>query len=335
MSLSPDPNRDGALPAGLSERRLRYFYAAVAAGSIRAAADKLDVEPSVISRQIQQLEDELGATLLERRGRGVMPTEAAQLVLDHYRERLAGEETLLARLQELNGLQRGQIQIVAGEGFIDELIHAVLNEFCQRYPKINVTLELMNVNEVVRAVAEDRAHVGLAYAPPPEPTLRVLTARRQPVCVIARPDHPLARRGKALTIADILPYPVGLMTPGFGLRQVIQLVELTEKVRFTAALTTNSIAALKHYASTGLGVTFLPALAVARELGDQLVALPVRNAVLEAADAQLIVRDKRPRSPAVKRLLDYLAEMTVLRADGQGAGRASRAGRASGGAENA
>lgn len=316
-STRPIEGAGDALPAGLSERRLRYFYAAVTAGSIRAAADRLDVEPSVISRQIQQLEAELGATLLERRGRGVMPTEAAQLVLEHYRERLTGEETLLARLRELNGLQRGSIHIVAGEGFIDELINAVLNEFCQRYPGIDVTLELMNVNEVVRAVAEDRAHAGLAYAPPLGAGLRVLTARRQPVCAIVRPDHPLAQRRGPLAIADLLPYPVGMMTPGFGLRQLIQMVEFSEKVRFRPGLITNSIAALKHYASTGLGVCFMPALVVVREsAAGQLVALPIRNRILEAADAQLIVRDKRPLSTAVKRLLDYLRAMTVLSTPG-------------------
>ncbi|MGY8525306.1 LysR family transcriptional regulator [Paracidovorax citrulli] len=307
--------RDTALPAGLSERRLRYFYAAVTCGSIRAAADKLDVEPSVISRQIQQLEGELGATLLERRGRGVNPTEAAQLVLDHYRERLAGEETLLARLRELQGLERGTIHIVAGEGFTDELINAVLNQFCQRYPGIDVTLELMNVNEVVRAVAEDRAHVGLAYAPPPGAGLRVLASRRQPVCAVVRPNHPLALRRGPLTIADLLDCPVGLMTGGFGLRQLIQMVEFSAKVRFRPGLISNSIAALKHYASTGLGASFLPELVVVREsAAGQLVALPIRNRILEAADAQLVVRDKRPLSAAVKRLLDNLRAMTVVRA---------------------
>ncbi|MBP0644432.1 LysR family transcriptional regulator, partial [Mycobacterium tuberculosis] len=92
----------------ISERRLRYFYETVSRGSIRAAADRCEVEPSVVSRQIQQLEAELGCKLLERRGRNVVPTEAAELVLDHCRERWASEETLFTRLGELKGLQRGE-----------------------------------------------------------------------------------------------------------------------------------------------------------------------------------------------------------------------------------
>jgi DNA-binding transcriptional LysR family regulator len=308
-----DPHRTPAFPSGLSERRLQYFVAAVNAGSIRAAADRLDVEPSVISRQIRQFELELGITLLERRGRGVTATEGAHLVLDYYRERLAGEETLLARLEELNGLQRGQIRMVAGEGFIDELINAVLHEFGRQHPGIEVTLELMNVNEVVRHVAEDHAHVGLAYAPPTDPAIRVLASRAQPVCVIVRPDHPLTRRRGPLTVRDIAAHRVGLMTPGHGLRHLIQMVEFADRVRFAPGLTTNSIAALKHYAATGPGLTFMPALAVSREIAaGQLVALPTDNAILQGADAQLIVRANRPHSAAVNRLLDHLRAMSVL-----------------------
>lgn len=65
----------------LSERRLHYLHAALMAGSMRAAAERLGVEASVISRQIQLLEKELNVTLIERRGRGVAPTDAGRLVL--------------------------------------------------------------------------------------------------------------------------------------------------------------------------------------------------------------------------------------------------------------
>jgi len=301
---------------GLSERRLRYFAAAVTAGSLRAAADSLDLEPSVLSRQIQQLETELGVVLLERRGRGVTPTEAAQLVLNCYRQHVVGEETLLTQLEELNGLQRGQIRIAATEGFLDELVSVVLNDFCLQYPKIDVTLELMSAGEVVRYVAEDRAHLGVAYAPQPDPSVRIFAARSQPVCVIAAPTHPLAARADPLTLRDVVLFPVGLTTPGFGLRRIVQLAEFSEKLQFRPGLTTNSIAALKHYASAGLGITFLPKFAVAREIAmGQLVALRTRNRVFEAADAQLLVRDKRPRSAAVDRMIAQLATMSGLRQD--------------------
>jgi len=68
----------------LDDRRIRYLYEAVQAGSIRAGADRLNMNPSVVSRQIAQLEAELVITLLERHGRGVKPTEAGAVLVDYH-----------------------------------------------------------------------------------------------------------------------------------------------------------------------------------------------------------------------------------------------------------
>ena len=67
---------------GVNEKRLRYFYTVMMLGSIRQAADLLDIEQSAISRQIQLFESELKVKLFERKGRSVVPTEAAYVVLE-------------------------------------------------------------------------------------------------------------------------------------------------------------------------------------------------------------------------------------------------------------
>ncbi|AME28334.1 MULTISPECIES: LysR family transcriptional regulator [Burkholderiaceae] len=299
---------------GLNERRLRYFYETVSRGSLRAAADFLDVEPSVVSRQIQQLEIELACKLLERRGRGVVPTESAALVLDHCRERRASEETLLARLAELKGLQRGEIRIVAGEGFLEELGTVLRGEFCQKYPKINVTLEQVSGHEVVRMVSDDEAHIGIAYCAPQDSTIRVLKTRKQPVCLIAWPGHPLALHSGPLSLRDVLPYQVALMSESFGLRKLVGAAEFAEKIEFVPILTTNSLAMLKNHVQARLGVTFMSARAVANEVAaGELVALPVENAIFKSAEIQLIVRADRIFSAALQRLHRVLQEMSFFR----------------------
>jgi DNA-binding transcriptional LysR family regulator len=298
---------------GLSERRLRYFYETVSRGSVRGAADFLDVEPSVVSRQIQQLEIELACKLLERRGRGVVPTEAAALVLDHCRERWASQETLLARLAELKGLQRGEIRIVAGEGFLEELGKVVRGEFCQKYPKINVTLEQVSGHEVVRMVSQDEAHIGIAYCAPQDSTVRVLKTRRQPVCLIAWAGHPLASHRGPLSLSDVLPYPVALMSESFGLRKLVRAAEFAEKIEFAPILTTNSLSMLKNHVKARLGVTFMSARAVANEVAaGELVALSVESAIFDSAEVQLIVRADRVFSTALQRLQRLLQEISFL-----------------------
>lgn len=298
---------------GLSDRRLRYFYEAVASGSLRGAAEKLQVEPSVLSRQIQLLEADLGVQLLERRGRGVTPTDAALVVVAHCKERFSSEEALLAQLDELNGLQRGEVRLVAGEGFIAHLLAPVLEEFCADYPGVNISLDLANASDAVRLVVQDHAHIGLALSPPPQEHTQVMASRKQPLCAIVWPGHPLTDSVKPPSLKEATVHTHGLMSQGFGLRQLVQLAAFSENITVEPAFTSNSIAVLKHYVQARAGITFLSTSAVTAETtAGSLVALPMRNAVMAQAEARLIVRRGRPLSFAAQQLIQSIRKLGLF-----------------------
>ena len=81
----------------IDENRLRYLFEAARYGAVRAAADALGVNPSVVSRQIALLERELDAALLDRHSRGVRPTEAGELLIEHYRRHAVDRDDTLAK----------------------------------------------------------------------------------------------------------------------------------------------------------------------------------------------------------------------------------------------
>jgi DNA-binding transcriptional LysR family regulator len=302
------------MAAGLSARRLQYFFEAVTTGSIRGAAEALGVEPSIVSRQIQLLEAELGVTLFERKGRGVVPTEMASLVMEHYRDRQASEQALAARLDEINGLKRGEVQLVASEGFVDILMNGVVDAFCRQYPGVRVGLRVAGATDAVRAVAHDEAHIGVVLGPPADPSIRVVNARVHPICVIAWPDHPLARMRKRPRLADLTHYPVALMAPGFGLRQLIQMAELAENVVLTPSFVANSILTLKRFVECRLGLTFTSANSVVNEVArGELVALRTANPLFESAECRLIVRANRPVTTATRRMIELVEASPLFR----------------------
>ncbi|TVP46908.1 MAG: LysR family transcriptional regulator [Halomonas sp.] len=305
MSQRPSLSKEG-----FNSRRMRYAFEAMTQGSIRRAADKLDIEPSVISRQIARLEAELGVKLLERHGRGVRATEAGELLLDFHRERQAAESALLSDFSELDNLSRGTLRLAISEGYSATLMSEVINHFSQQHPQLYFEVIHASVNQVVTRVMEGDAHLGFAYSPRLLPGVQSIASACQPVCAVMHPDHPLNRLPLPLSLDDILQYPLGLISQGYGLRQLVDAVEIIDKRYFKPSLVSNSLATLKQYVSAGHAVTFMPAVALRHELArGQLVALSIDHPVFNKAESHLIVRQHRPISLAASRLIDEICRI--------------------------
>lgn len=291
----------------INGKRLSYLYEAVTMGTIRAAADKLNIAPSAVSRQISLLEEELACILIERHRKGVAPTEAGSIILQFYRESLSAEETCVSKLQALVGLQRGHIKLAVGEGFVGDLMLGPLPEFARLYPALTFSISIGGSNEVIRQVEEDEAHIGLLFHPSSHPRIRSQVVSCQPICIIVSPDHPLANRNKPVPLKELLEYPVGLTESRFGVRQLLAMAELQQKVRFNPILTTDSFAVLKNFALSNMGFTFLPNFVVSKELKDgDLIAIPVDNTLLTSSEAHVVTRLGRHLPQGPHELLQHL-----------------------------
>ncbi|MBR8293067.1 LysR family transcriptional regulator [Burkholderia cenocepacia] len=290
----------------LTDSRIVYFYEAVRCGTIRAAADWLDVAPSAVSRQIGLLEKELDATLVERHARGVTPTEAGRCVIEYFREQLAHRDDLISRLQELRGLKTGQVSLVLGEGFVSDLLAGPMQQFCRQFPGIRVNLDVGSTNDVIRKISNDEGEIGLVYNPPSEPKLVSRASKRQPMMAIVGPDFP-RRSHKVLTVQQLATYPLAATHPSYGTRQMMEAVEYAERVRLAPIITTNSFAILKEFVKSGLGVAVMPAFAVTAELqARELFAVDIAHPILENAEAHMVTRVGRKLSVAANKMLQMM-----------------------------
>ena len=296
------------------DSRTRYLHEAVTTGGIRHAAEKLGIAPSAVSRQIALLEEEIGIAVLERHRSGVVPTAAGLLLLNYYRQHQAHQHDMLAKLEALRGLHTGSVSIVSGEGFAQELVEGPLRLFRHQYPGVSVSLEIYGTNEIMRRVREDHAEMGLIYFAPPDPMINARASALQPMHAIVSTQHPLANQNQ-ISLQALTEWPIALLQGVYGIRQLVEYAEKTDKVRLNPVLTSNLISVLLHFVGSGQGVTLLPQCAVTTELAQGRVhAIAVNSPAFAHAEMQLITRTGRQLSPAANRFLEFcLQGMSAFR----------------------
>ncbi len=293
----------------INENRLVYLYESIRGGTMRAAADKLNVAPSAVSRQIALLEEELALPLIERHKRGVTLTEGGRILIEYYREQQSYQDDVLSKLQQLRGMRRGNVTIALGEGFVWDFMAGPMKEFVADFPDITLSLQTGGRAENVRRVVDDEADIGIIFNPPSDPKLISRTICKQPVCAIVHPDSPMVRKKRPIAIRDLLDFPQAMINPSFSLGQHIQVVEQMERIRFSPVVTSNSFVVLKEFIGHQLGFALLPVLVVEAELkAGELIAIPVAHPLFANSEVHSVTRAGRKLSVAASKMMQYIAK---------------------------
>ena len=283
----------------LTDAKLRYLVEAATLGSMRAASDKLDVAVSSISRQISQLEADIGLPLIERGRRAIKLTEAGELALRYYRESVAQREALESSLHALRGLRSGRVELAVGEGFVSAL-STLLQTFLARHAGVELAVRMASTLEVIRQVDEDEAHIGLVFHVPPAPKINVRFSLAQPIKLIVHPRHPLAKE-TSVSLRQLGAHKLCLPDPSFRIRQIIAMAEAREGVSLNSDITTNSLHLLREMVRSGNYATLMPEIGAIVELSrQQLVSVPTTSIGLQDTSINLISRLGRtlPTAPA-------------------------------------
>ncbi|MDQ1077528.1 LysR family transcriptional regulator [Pseudoroseomonas cervicalis] len=293
------------------ERALRYFLAVTRSGSIRGAAAALGVAASAISRQVAELEALLGQPLLERLPRGVQPTEAGRAVAEHARAQEEATAALRERLHRLRGGAEGTVRLCCGDGFLPGLLEEGLAGFAAAHPGLRFVLLHGGTDRVLEAVAEGEAELGLAYNPPAHPALVSAARARQPLLALLPAG--MAAPAAPVPLSALAEQPCALLFPGHGIRHLLARVEADGGFRLAPRLETGSVETLRRFVLSGMGLTFLPGFAAARELAEgRLHAVELADPLLAEASAHLLHRAARPLPAAAALLLEHLARHLSL-----------------------
>ena len=199
-------------------RHLRYFVAVAETENVlRAATQKLHVAQPAVSRQIRDLEDELGVQLFERSGKKLNLTDEGRLFLKEARAVLERADEAVAKLRAL--AQTGERELHVGYSPLPgaKIVPAALGAFQQAIPKVHVKLHDWSNEEILAGLRDGRLQLAFLVPPPTRGEFRDFRYEellREQVRLAVPPNHALAQR-RSVSLADAAQEPfVGLTREG-------------------------------------------------------------------------------------------------------------------------
>src|SRR5438309_8654281 len=178
--------------------------------NVSRAALKLHVSQPALSRQIRDLEDEIGFSLLERTAKSVRLTNAGRAFLVNARALLHNADEAVTKARALASAEPTELHVGYSPTPTAEILPKILRAFQRAMPNVHVRLHDWSNNAILDGIRDGRLQLGLIVPPPKASALHDLRYEklfRVRVCVVVAPRHPFARR-RAIPIAEVAAEPL-------------------------------------------------------------------------------------------------------------------------------
>lgn len=199
-------------------RVLTYVSEVARNGSVRRAAERLHITPSALTRQIQDLEYELGTPIFERSAQGMRLNAAGELLVRHIRDQVSDLDRVRSHIADLSGVRRGHVALACSQAFVNHVVPDEVEAYRAQFPEVTFTVQVRDHVQAVVALAQFEADLALVLQPPPSADLQVLFSCRQTLCVLMRAGHALAREAGPVRLRDCLMHPMALPDRSLAIR---------------------------------------------------------------------------------------------------------------------
>ena len=252
-------------PARVDFVTLKLFCAIVQSGSITKGATECNLALSAASRRISEFEETVGMALLDRSVKGVTLTHAGHAVMQHALRLFQGFEQLSNELGEYSKGVKGHVRLWANMSALTEFLPSALASFLKDYPEIQVEVEEQLSGDIVRALMDGIADIGVFAQGPITTGLETHIMGKDQLVIACSKDHPLSKR-KSISFEECLEYDF------VGLNRGSSLLELTsrsaEKLgkQMSLRIQVRSYDAMCQMIAVNLGIGVLPIQACAAQI---------------------------------------------------------------------
>ncbi len=287
--------------------QIQAFLEIVKEKSFSRAAERLYRTQPALSKQIRQLETELGERLLSRQGRQIEPTAAGSIFLEHCEKIVGTRREALEALQKLRERPRGRLSVGANEATSLYILPPVFAEFSARYPGVRLRIHRNFTRKLVERVLANTLDFGVVSLPIEGKELLVYPLHKDELGLVVPAKHPLAKQ-KAVEIAQAAEFP--WIFPRTGrTRALLERIFTNRGLEPKVALELASVEAIKKFVAGGLGISLMSRSFVAREVRvGTLRVLPLKGITLTRELGLIHHRDKY-MDPVMQGFLQVVREL--------------------------
>lgn len=256
-------------------RFLRYVDEVARVGSIRQAAERLHVAPSAVNRRVLDLEDELGTAIFERLPRGMRLTAAGELFVRYIRSRTADLDEVRSQIEELKGLRRGRVRVVASQALAPKFLPSALASFRVAHPLAVYDMCIGDHLLALKKLRSFEADIALVFNLAPDADINVMANFDQPLVAVMHRDHPLASQ-PTVRVRDCANYALVLPDRAIGGRQLLEDFLVRSSIQIRPVIESNSFEFMRGCLYHGQAVSFQIAIGTVDD-GGALVTRPLAD----------------------------------------------------------
>ncbi len=274
--------------------------------SLTKGAERTFLSVSAASNRVKGLEDSLGTALLYRGSQGVTLTPSGEVFVKHARTVLRQLDYLRGEIQEYAEGVKGRVRLYANTTALNEFIPDVLGRYLVTHPDVNVELRERLSYQVVKAVVDGGADIGITAQSSGGMGIRYLPYRKDRLTLVTWEDHPLAR-GASCTFEQTLDFDFICLFESSAIHSLLLKAaeDLGRILRFRVEVG-NNFETVCRLVAAKVGIGVIPASAAYRYARD----IPIRVVPLDDAwslrNLYLCVRDAEPLPAFAQELVDLL-----------------------------
>ena len=255
------------------------------AGSIRRAAEDMNITSSALNRRIQHFEEEFGGPIFERLQRGVRLNPAGELLMQHIQAQLSDLERVRSQVADLSGERRGHVTIACSQALTPIFLPREVARYRRDHPGVTFSIRVRDRAQAEHDLSVFATDLAIVFEPVYLVDFEVIRAVEQPVSAIMSADHPLAGQ-EVLRLRDCLALPHVIPSSEYGVRHLLEQAVRGRSYQLDPVVEADSFELMRHYV-----------------LQEQVISFQIPIGLLPRLDPHLVVRRIDPRDIAPGLLL--------------------------------